>query len=225
MNDELSSLSNPLSLSIVVDASNPALLDGLEVWLRLGLINDDYVKQFSQLYLTSPLPEPVTVVSPQKTDLSNIPETPLKSEQIIPQKRQPRNIFTRILQGLKDELSVRWLLFLGLFLVVISSTLLAATQWQRFTNVGQYLILWSYTLVFWGTGFWLSRQENLQLTSQTLQNIAFLLIPINFWAMDTFRLWEKQWGWEVIALACFSLTLVFYQYSKSRHRFLIAINF
>lgn len=224
MSDDLSLPSK--RLEIIVDASNPALLEGLEVWLRLGLISDAQVRQLSQLYLTCLVPELVTVVSQQKAEANFTPEqfTP-QNQQRIPTARQPRNLLTQILQGLKDELSVRWLLFLGLFLVVVSSTLLAATQWERFTNIGQYLILFTYTLIFWGTGFWLSRQENLQLTSQTLQSIAFLLIPINFWAMDTFDLWKNEWGWGIIALACIILTILFYQYSKSKHRFLIGINF
>lgn len=230
MNDDLSRQSQ--ELPIVVDASNPGLLEGLEVWLRLGLINDVQVKRLSQIYLTCLLPESVTVVSQESLHLPNFTETNFTFKQITPQNRQqiptarqPRNLLTRILQGLKDELSVRWLLFLGLFLVVVSSTVLAATQWERFTNVGQYLVLFTYTLIFWGIGFWLSRKENLQLTSQTLQSIAFLLIPINFWAMDTFGLWEDKGGWGIIAIACITLTILYYQYSKSRYHLLIGINF
>ncbi|ACK69836.1 conserved hypothetical protein [Gloeothece citriformis PCC 7424] len=229
MHDETSSPSK--QLSILVDASNPELLEGLEAWLRLGLISETQVKRIGQIYLTCPLPEVVTVVSQQNILVPSLTQTGLSSDRSIQQPQSsgttsnPRNLIARIWQGFKDELSVRWLLFLGLFLVIVSSTVLAATQWEKFTTLGQYLILLTYTIIFWGVGFWLSRKENLTLTSQTLQSIAFLLIPINFWAMDAFKLWSGEWGWGVITLACVILTTLFYQYSQSRHRFLVGINF
>jgi hypothetical protein len=37
------------------------------------------------------------------------------------------NILVRLWQGLLDELSIRWLLFLGIFLIIISSGVLAAS--------------------------------------------------------------------------------------------------
>ncbi len=42
------------------------------------------------------------------------------------------NILVRLWQGLLDELSIRWLLFLGIFLIIISSGVLAASQWHNF---------------------------------------------------------------------------------------------
>jgi hypothetical protein len=48
-----------------------------------------------------------------------------------------------MLQSLAEELSVRWLLFLGVFLVVLSSGVVAASQWERFPAVGQYGVLFA----------------------------------------------------------------------------------
>jgi len=98
------------------------------------------------------------------------------------------NFLTSMLQSLGAELSVRWLLFLGLFLVVVSSGVLAASQWERFPASGQYGVLFLYTLSFWGFSFWAGRQDNLRLTAQTLLIATLLLIPVNFWAMDSFKL-------------------------------------
>jgi hypothetical protein len=96
-----------------------------------------------------------------------------------------------VLQSLGEELSVRWLLFLGVFLVVLSSGVLAASQWERFPTVGQYGVLFAYTLSFCGFTFWAGKPRNLRLTAQTLLIVTLLLVPINFWAMDSFSLWQN----------------------------------
>jgi len=45
-------------IELTVSASNPNLLEGLETWLRLGLISDAQVKQLGRIYLSCRLPEP-----------------------------------------------------------------------------------------------------------------------------------------------------------------------
>jgi hypothetical protein len=109
-------------------------------------------------------------------------------------------------QSLRDELSIRWLLFLGVFLVVASSGVLAATQWQKFPPVGQYGVLWAYTLIFWLGSAGASQQRRLRLTAQSLRLVTLLLVPVNFWAMDSFGLWHHPWEWLVVAIAAFTLT-------------------
>lgn len=76
------------------------------------------------------------------------------------------------------------------------------------------LILLIYTLSFWLVGFWLSKQDNLNLTSQSLKSIAILLVPINFWGINSFGLGNKVGDWLVIAIAFFSLTgTTFWEYN------------
>ncbi len=89
------------------------------------------------------------------------------------------------LESLGAELGVRWLLWIGLFLVVVSSGLLAASQWNRLAALGQYGILWAYSLGFLGAAGWAKRQDSLQLTGETLELIALLLVPINGWAVSS----------------------------------------
>lgn len=129
--------SDPLRhLILRVDASHPKFLEGIDIWLRLGLVSEVQVKQLSQRYLSCPLPEPVAVsfLKPVAVLDSLAPATTPPASQTTP-------LFSRAWQAFKDELSVRWLLFLGLFLVVVSSGVLAATQWQRFPVIGQYAVL------------------------------------------------------------------------------------
>ena len=191
--------SDNLHIAIQIQASAPELLTGLDVWLRLGLISQTQVRQLSEAHLSCPLPQ--EAVQP--------PRRPSSLARRVRVTLPPRSVRTPILQqvwqSFKEELSVRWLLFLGLFLVVLSSSVLAATQWQQFTPVGQYGVLWLYTLVFWGVSVWAGNQA-IPLTARTLQVIVLLLVPINFWAMDTFVLWQNIWGWFVAAIASVSLT-------------------
>lgn len=213
-----------LNIQIILTSSHPQLLEGLDIWLRLGLISDIQVRQLCRRFLVCPV-ELVPL---------NIPETPVfrtvsdpvkalpvaafasSSRRQTPKKPPEPNFLTSMLQSLGAELSVRWLLFLGLFLVVVSSGVLAASQWERFPASGQYGVLFAYTLSFWGFSFWAGRQDNLRLTAQTLLIVTLLLIPVNFWAMDSFRLWHNPLDWLTVAIACPTLTFITVVLCKNR---------
>jgi hypothetical protein len=194
-----------LFIALSVEASHPRLLEGLDVWLRLGLMSDAQVKQLSKTYLTCLVPVVVAIPKPQLEALpSDIDwESDIQDAEIL----TPSPV-AQMWQSLWDELSVRWLLFLGVFLVVVSSGVLAATQWQNFPGVAQYGVLWAYTVIFWGGSVWALRQQSLQLTAQTLRLITLLLMPVNFWAMDSFGLWRNPLEWVVMAIAAVTLTTI-----------------
>jgi hypothetical protein len=197
---------------ILVDANNPHLLQGLDVWLRLDLLTEAQVKQLSRQYLSCLVPQVVvTSQIPVREVTTSVPTTtqnqldfPLE----IPKRRQVQpqepHFVARILQSLMAELSVIWLLVLGVFMVVVSSAVLAATQWQRFPAAGQYLVLLAYTLTFWAAGLWTGRQQNLRLTATTLQIVSLLLVPVNFWAIDSFGLWHQG----VVSLSIAAIALL-----------------
>lgn len=194
-----------LSLEIYLKPNHPQLLRGLDQWLKLNLISQTQVKKLSRNYLSCQLPEIITV------DPVAI-KTEAEIEQTQPTIAEPSvsySIFKRVVQAFLDELSIRWLLFLGIFLVVISSGVLAASQWQNFPPTGQYLILFLYTLGFWGLGFWTNMQASLNLTSQTLKASATLLIPINFWAVNHLELGKNPVEWLIIIAAVVILSIIF----------------
>ncbi|HEY9737754.1 MAG TPA: hypothetical protein V6D06_15790 [Trichocoleus sp.] len=122
-------------------------------------------------------------------------------------RRSPRPV-NPWLQQLMGELSVVWLLGLGVFLVVLSSAVLAATQWAQFSTVGQYLVLLAYTGAFWGIGQWSATNARLQLTSKTLQIISLLLVPLNLWAIDGLGVGKTGAGWLVSAIATLLLSVM-----------------
>ncbi|MEA5502460.1 DUF2157 domain-containing protein [Halotia wernerae UHCC 0503] len=208
-----SPLERPLKIEIRLPSSHPRLLEGLDIWLHLGLISDAQVRQLCSEFLVcrvvlQPQAEPEPQVTVATSDpVKQLPVAVLQGRRQPPQPAKP-NFLATMLQSLGAELSVRWLLFLGVFLVVVSSGVLAASQWERFPASGQYGVLFAYTLSFWGFSFWAGRQNNLRLTAQTLLIVTLLLIPVNFWAMDSFRLWQNPLNWLTVAIACPILTLV-----------------
>ncbi len=222
--------SSNIKLSVL--ASHPELLTGLDAWLRLGLLSPAEVEQLCSQYLVCPLKEPVVDRPEIDRSIAQIPKyrTPaLSTSKISPNSKlsvappaktaQTPNFITQVLHSLMAEISVVWLLFLGVFMVVVSSGVLAASQWERFPAAGQYGVLLAYTLTFWAISSWAKRQNNLHLTAQTLQIVTLLLVPINFWAMDTFGLWRYPGDWAVAIAAAIILTwmtgrIIQYQYER-----------
>ncbi|MDJ0593607.1 MAG: hypothetical protein QNJ72_27085 [Pleurocapsa sp. MO_226.B13] len=193
-----------LSLEIYIKANNPNLLTGLDRWLELGLISQTQVKTICRYKLSCTLPETKVVTNTPKVKTT---ASKVTANELVKITDRP-NIINHIWQGFLDELSIRWLLFLGIFLVVVSSGVLAASQWQNFSRFGQYLVLLVYTLGFWGIGFWSSKQENLQLTSQTVKAIALLLVPINCWSISDLGLGNNILEWITLIVALIILTTI-----------------
>lgn len=205
-----------IRLEVILSSSQPELLEGLDVWLHLGLLSEAQVKQLCQTYLTCPLPQQVPIAKiPTPTPVTVATKA---RPAMVATKEAPPSKLKQIWDSLIAELSVRWLLFLGVFMVVVSSGLLAATQWEKFPAFGQYGVLLSYTLIFWGVSFWAGKQRNLQLTAQTLQLVTLFLVPVNFWAMDGFRLWKNPLEWVTVAIASAILTGITLVLLKSQPR-------
>lgn len=202
---------NNLEIQIRLPANHRELLSGLETLLNLGLISDSQVRHTCREFLVCRLvlqPQTQTKLENQ-TKVSQVSPSPTPtSNTATPQKSATPSLLGSMLQSLLAELSVRWLLFLGMFLVVVSSGVLAASQWERFPASGQYGVLWAYTLTFWGASFWAGRQQHLRLTAGTLLVVTLLLIPVNFWAMDSFGLWNNPLDWVTTIIAAASLTVI-----------------
>jgi hypothetical protein len=190
-----------IEIKLTIPATQPQLLEGLDLWLRLGLLSETQVIQICRTYLVCALPLPE--VTPQADFI-----TTTQAETPVPIRTRPAPILSRILSSLMEEISVVWLLFLGVFMVVVSSGVLAASQWQNFSSVGQYAILFGYTLAFWLACWWTRQRPNLSLTSRILQVTTLSLIPVNFWAIDGFQLWWDGLGLIVGAIAILSLSAI-----------------
>ena len=189
----------PLELMLLDD--HPELLNGLDFWLRLGLISDHEVKRWAKQYLVSAVPEATTtiepiakIINPGQFIRNDDPAARRNGMLKTSQPSSAPSVVARILSGFMAELGVMWLLFLGEFLVVISSAVLASLQWDNVSTIGQYSILWTYTVAFGGAALWTATHENLRLTSQMLRVATLLIVPVNFWMMDGFQLWRSPVG-------------------------------
>jgi hypothetical protein len=233
-------MSSPKSRSSKIDrielsilASHPELLRGLDALLQLGLLSETEVKRLCRQYLVCQIEVPA-VSQPQIEELATA-KIPARKEPVLatpaalpstansdfetPETVPTPNFIAQMLHSLIAEISVVWLLFLGVFMVVVSSGVLAASQWEKFPAAGQYGVLLAYTLTFWAIGSWANKQPNLHLTAQTLQAVTLLLVPINFWAMDTFGLWRYPGDWIVAIsaaaiLSWITLRIIKYQYEQ-----------
>ncbi|MEM8641487.1 MAG: hypothetical protein AAGG51_22130 [Cyanobacteria bacterium P01_G01_bin.54] len=147
---------------------------------------------------------------PQVPTLQSSPQRDEQPPRLTPQPSQKHKSdwLAQLLQSLMTELNVLWLMLLGVFMVVVSSGVLAATRWRYLTPAGQYGLLFAYTLVFAAVAYDLSRRPKLQLTARMLQATALILIPVNFWMMDQVNLFRSGAGWLVGVSAAFSLTVM-----------------
>ncbi|MEM7726762.1 MAG: DUF2157 domain-containing protein [Cyanobacteria bacterium P01_A01_bin.45] len=201
----------PIHIGVKLPGNHPQLLTGLDTWLQLGLISDGQVRQICQEYLSCRLvqiPKYIEENKPHKLQSKLVSVDSFTDSKKNRKTSVAPSFVSSVLQSLLAELSVRWLLFLGMFLVVLSSGVLAASQWERFPASGQYSILWGYSLTFWIVSFWAGKQKNLKLTAGTLLVVTLLLIPVNFWAIDSFKLWHHPFDWGVVAFASISLTFI-----------------
>lgn len=198
-----------IRLNLDSEHARSQLLTGLDSWAQLGLLQDWQIRQIAKA-----LSEPVTFAEPslEPTIVRDFLDPDIEaaesslSQTIANPKEQKPNRIGLALRALLDEISVIWLLLLGVFLVIVSSGLLAASQWQSFSSVGQYAVLLAYTLAFWGASVWTGQRENLRATARMLSLTTLLLIPINFWVMDALGVLRSPVGIGAGALSALLLS-------------------
>ncbi|MEM8610829.1 MAG: hypothetical protein AAGF93_02340 [Cyanobacteria bacterium P01_H01_bin.105] len=198
-----------IPVDLDTEAANAHLLQELDRWIELGLVSEG---QTISLGRTLCSPMPITYQAPAAETPVEI-DTPETKPVIETSGASRRSFFSRfqshLVQSFLAEVSVLWLLFLGVFLVVVSSGVLAASQWQSFSTVGQYAILLVYTLAFGGASYWTAGQAKLQTTAQMLKAATLLLIPLNVWMMDALGLVNASVGLAIVAsIGLSALTLV-----------------
>jgi hypothetical protein len=203
------------------------LLEGLDIWLELGIISHAEVIPFCRRAMTceyeatiatSQVQSQIPIKSADIPVLTNRGSSYGERDRTFGEpSSEPRGATRQVTapsrvagmaRSLIAEFSLVWLLFLGVFLVVVSSGVLAASQWSQFPPQGQYLILFAYTLAFWGASFLTNRQGNLQLTTRTLQLVTLLIIPANFWAIDGLGLLTNSIGLAIGAIAGICLSAI-----------------
>ncbi|MFB6275377.1 MAG: hypothetical protein ABEI32_04415 [Halothece sp.] len=201
-----------ITVTLEGEADHAELLSGLDVALNYGIIDDATVKQLGETSFSCSLPEPKITPAFPESESSSLSKQPVA---VSPSPRL-QNWLQQLWESFKAELSLQWLLLLGVFMVVVSSGVLVASQWENFSPLAQYSVLLSYTLVFWLVSFVANRRGNLPLTGQTLQTVALLLLPVNFWAVTEFQL-----GIGISVLIIILLSFIGFKIYQSRRQLAI----
>lgn len=104
-----------ISVELTAKASHPTLLEGLDTWVQLGLLPEDVVKQLCQENLSCLLPQTVPVHQPSHP--KNTSEADGEMGSIGDRENVRKSYIGRkvgqMAQSLIAELSVMWLLLLG----------------------------------------------------------------------------------------------------------------
>ena len=111
-----------LKLRLQIDFSHPLLLEKLDYWQSLGLLSPDTLNLIFHQYLSCRLPiekEEIPVVTPpekQKWKVSQPKGKQRPPKVIIPRRPKAPSRLAKMFQSLMAELSVFWLLLLGVFI-------------------------------------------------------------------------------------------------------------
>jgi hypothetical protein len=121
---------------------------------------------------------------------ASVPTTRLSPEQLILPQAQPAGQpgqpvetpsappVSKLRASLLALDTRRLLLFLGTFLLLMSSLTLVVFNWNSLPPLVQFAILAGTVAAIWGGGTWMARQPTLEGAGRNLQIIASLLMPV-----------------------------------------------
>jgi len=92
----------------------------------------------------------------------------------------PRSLFLRFCDNFLQERNIKWMLAVGMLILIASSVLLVSAHWTTFTPVWKYVIFLMYTAIIFGAGEWTRFRLGLRRTGTVLQVLTVLLLPITF---------------------------------------------
>lgn len=104
----------------------------------------------------------------------------------------------------------RALLYLGSFLLLVSSLTLVVFNWASFPPIVQVAILAGTTAALWGTGAWMARQPALGTAGSNLQAVAALLVPVVGFALSRPGLLDlaPRPAWQLVSALSLGLYLL-----------------
>src|SRR3982750_2619553 len=92
----------------------------------------------------------------------------------------PPSVIVRFLDSFLQERNIKWLLAVGMAILLGSSLLLVTTHWDEYTPPWQNLIVLAYSAAIHFAGQWSYHRLGLRRTGTVLQGLTVLLIPILF---------------------------------------------
>jgi hypothetical protein len=92
----------------------------------------------------------------------------------------PRSFLVRFCDSFLQDRNIKWMLAVGMLILLGSSLLLVTTHWDAYTPSWKYVIFLGYTAVIFGLGEWARQRLALPRTATVLQVLTVLLVPITF---------------------------------------------
>ncbi|MCS6939264.1 MAG: DUF2157 domain-containing protein, partial [Roseiflexus sp.] len=135
--------------------------------------------------VSAPEPAPVAAAPLEASTAPLLSATPISASEPAPVGSSPVSAQDRWswVAALLAPSSRRALLYLGAFLLVMSSLTLVIFSWASFSPAVQFALLAGATLAIWGTGTWMTRRPNLRTAGTNLQKIAAALAPVVAFAL------------------------------------------
>ena len=91
-----------------------------------------------------------------------------------------RSFLVRFFDNFLQESNIKWMLVVGMMILLASSLLLVSAHWTTCTPIWKYLIFLSYTVTIFVVGEWTGSRLGLRRTGTVLQSLTVLLVPISF---------------------------------------------
>ena len=101
---------------------------------------------------------------------------------MCPETRPPSPV-VRFLDSFLQERNIKWVLAVGMSILLGSSLLLVTTHWDSYTLLWQTLIVLGYSIAIHAAGQWTYHRLGLRRTGLFLQGLTVLLIPVLFLAI------------------------------------------
>ncbi|MDB5296889.1 MAG: hypothetical protein JWO31_2872, partial [Phycisphaerales bacterium] len=87
---------------------------------------------------------------------------------------------SRALDAFLQPRNIKWLLVVGLFILLASSLMLVGAHWHGSAPAWKYLVLLGYTAGAWAVGRWCHAKLGLPRTGTVVTALAVLLLPVTF---------------------------------------------
>ncbi len=128
-----------------------------------------------------------------------------------------RSLLLRFLDGFLREQNIKWVLGLGMLILLGSSAMLIGSNWAGYSPTWKYLTMLGYTAVFAVAGLWANGGLGLKKTGAALMGLTVLMFPVLFFGLhqideggrgQAFGVLQSGWGISLLSVTITSCWLI-----------------
>lgn len=112
-----------------------------------------------------------------------------------------RSAVIQFLDSFLQERNIKWMLGIGMLILLGSSLMLVTTHWDDYTPPWKYAVLIGYTAVMFLAGELSDRRLGLRRTAAVLRSLTVLLLPLTFLSLRWIQPEGIHWLADLIAHA------------------------